>query len=117
MRRKVPRSVHSREAVVAPALAAHPVMHEEEAVRIVFVLHGEQPRVVRSPERFTPRLVKEIAFRHIGADARQHLPDLVHRLLDHFYMTASGREIRLATWDVQLGWPSRCGPDHQRNTG
>ncbi len=44
------RSAHSREAVRAPAFAAHPVMHEEEAFRIVLILHGEQSRVVRSPE-------------------------------------------------------------------
>jgi predicted dithiol-disulfide oxidoreductase (DUF899 family) len=31
----------SREAVGAPAFAAHSVMHEEEAVRIVLVLYGE----------------------------------------------------------------------------
>jgi len=34
-------SGQSREAVGAPAFAAHSVMHEEEAVRIVLVFYSE----------------------------------------------------------------------------
>src|SRR6185312_4688030 len=41
----------ARKTVLAPALAAHAVVHEEQAVRIVALLHREQFRVVRTPER------------------------------------------------------------------
>ena len=91
-------------------------MHEEEAVGIVPVLHGEQPRVVRSPKRFPPRLVKEIAVRHIGADARQHLPDLFHCLLDRFSMAVSGQEVRLVIGNAGIGWRPRSGADNQRES-
>jgi hypothetical protein len=50
----------SREAVRAPAFAAYPVMHEEEAFRIVLILQGEQSCAVRSPERFPPPSSKKI---------------------------------------------------------
>ena len=50
-----------RKAIGAPAFAAHPVMHGEEAVGIVLMLHGKQPRIIRAPKGLSPRLVKEIA--------------------------------------------------------
>ncbi len=44
------RSGQSRKAIGAPPFAAHSVMHKEEAVRIVMVLHREEPCVVRPPK-------------------------------------------------------------------
>lgn len=52
-----------REAVGAPALAAHAVMREEQTVRIIFVLDLEKPRIVAAaPESLAPRGREGIAF-------------------------------------------------------
>lgn len=43
-------SAHPGEAVGTPVFAANAMMGEEQAIAIVFLLDGEQPVVVRSPE-------------------------------------------------------------------
>ena len=41
----------------------------------------KEPCVVRPPIGLAPRLVEEVALRHVGADGRQKLPDFVHGAL------------------------------------
>src|ERR1700677_37312 len=74
-------SVQTRESIGAPVLAADPVMEEEEAVRIVFILDREKPCVVFAPERLLPMRLEVICLPHIGANARQELADCVHRFI------------------------------------
>src|SRR5262249_2350117 len=67
------------KAVGAPFLAANALMDEEEAVGIVFLLHGGQPRIVRPPKRSPPLGLEEIAFRDVRARFVDHFEKRVHR--------------------------------------
>src|SRR5256885_2141175 len=58
------------EAIRAPVLASHTVVHEEQTFRIVLCLDGPQARVVLAPERLPPLCVEIVALRDVGAGAR-----------------------------------------------
>ena len=75
-------SGRSREAVGAPALAADPVMNEEEAIGIVLVLQREQPRVVRTPEGFAAIPGRRNCPPTHRSRLRHQLPHLVHGPFD-----------------------------------
>src|SRR5271163_2495661 len=74
-----PTSIQPREAVRAPALAAHPVVEEEETVAIVFVLHRAKACVVLPPEGVLPVRLEEVGLPHIRRDARQEFTNFIHR--------------------------------------
>src|SRR5437764_447402 len=85
------------EAVGAPVFAANPVMHEEEAVGVVFLLDGQQSRIVRAPIGGLPVGLEEVAFGKIRARPRCHAFQLVHRFADRASISAIHLEVRPMT--------------------
>src|SRR5271170_7977305 len=109
-----PTSIQPREAVRAPALAAHPVMEEEETFGIVFVLDRAKACVVLAPEGVLPVRLEEVGLPHIGPDARQELAEFVHRLLHRFGLATRRSFVRLMARDAGIGGLSEGGGDRQR---
>src|SRR5579863_1454330 len=64
-------SLQAREAVRAPVLAPHAVVHDEEPFRVVLLLDGSEALVVRAEVRLLPALVEEVALRQIRPGARR----------------------------------------------
>src|SRR2546423_5245796 len=78
------------EAIRAPVLASHTVVHEEQTFRIVLCLDGPQARVVLAPERLPPLCVEIVALRDVGAGARGDAPQLRRRPIDGACVAAGG---------------------------
>jgi hypothetical protein len=91
----------TREAVGAPGLAAHTVVHEKQAVGIVFLFHCAEPSVVRAPERLLPILLKVIGLREVGAAIGNDLAQFDHRRLDPGGVTPRYGKIGLVTGDTR----------------
>src|SRR5262249_18965426 len=72
----------AREAVVAPALAAPAVVHDEEVVGIVGCLHRGEARIARPPVRARPVGLEVVALRDVRARIRHERADLGHRPRD-----------------------------------
>src|SRR5215472_13422806 len=70
------------EAVHAPLLAPHPVMHDVESLGVVLLLDRLQARVIGAEVVLSPALVEEVALREVGAGLRGDLPELRGRRVD-----------------------------------
>src|SRR5215470_8040779 len=88
---------HSGEAVGAPRLGAHAVMHEEEAGRVILLLDAEQPRIVRAPVGVLPLSLEEAAFRDVGSGMGDDPLELIHGVDDPPRIPASISKVRLVT--------------------
>ena len=86
-------SAHAREPVVAPVLAAHAVMHEEQPVRIVSRLRPPAAAGSSSPVGALPVGLEEAALRYIGTGIRCHLAQFRHRRTDRACVAACRGQI------------------------
>src|SRR5580704_7353017 len=66
----------------APFLAADAVADKEQAVRIIALLDGEQPRIIRAPIGPLPVSLKITALRDVSATLWRDLPQFSCSLLD-----------------------------------
>src|SRR5581483_9116666 len=87
------------EPVSTPALAADPVMHEEKAGRIVFLLDGEESLIVGTPVSALPVAEKVVAFRHIRSGVLSKAAKFRHRPADRIGVPARDCKIRMMAGD------------------
>src|SRR5205809_651031 len=81
----------ARESVGAPVFAADAVVHEEEAIRIVFVLDRAQLRVIPAPERLLPARIEVVALRDIRSRSRRNFAQLRRGEIDQPCILSRGR--------------------------
>src|SRR5580704_7957131 len=85
----------SCETVGTPLFAADPVMNEEQPGGIIFLLHFCKFRIVRTPKRRLPSVVKEISLRDIGSSDRCDRTQLICGGGNGNCRLATGCEVRL----------------------
>ena len=88
-------SWQSCETVGAPLFATDPVMNEEQPGGIIFLLHFRKFRIIRTPKRRLPSVVKEIALRDIGSCDRRDRTQLICGGGNGNCRLATGCEVRL----------------------
>src|SRR5262249_1121840 len=91
------------KTVGAPGFAAHAMVDEEQAGRIVSLFHGEEPRVVRPPIGVLPPSLEEIAFGKIAAAARGDRLQYCHGPSDFAGGFPGGAEIWFVAGDSRIG--------------
>src|SRR5579872_2492042 len=104
------------KSVGAPAFAADAMMNVEEAVGIVFLLDGAEPRVMAAPIGLLPIRLEEIALPYIGGGAWNELAQFAHRLGDGSGVASRRGCIGLVSGDARIGGLLVRAADRQRES-
>src|SRR2546429_2829808 len=89
------------------------MMHKKETGGIILLFHCCQSRIIRSPKRFVPGALEEIAFRNIRSSARRNLQQRLHRFVYLARMSSSRGHIRFMAGDSWKGRWSTGRNDRQ----
>src|SRR5262245_38463129 len=106
-----------REAVGAPPLRADSVVHDEQSVRVVLVLDLGEARIVVSPVRLLPSLLKVVALAHVRSALRHNRAKLFDASIDSFCGRAAVRNFWFVTWNAGVGRVLAVGHDHEGERG
>src|SRR6185437_14331578 len=87
----------------APHLGTDAVVDGEQSIRVVALLHLQQARVVRTPERTLPVLQEIVAFGNVRAGVGNDLVERAHRVRASLGILARGGDVRFVTWNARKG--------------
>lgn len=101
------------EAIGTPLFTAYAVMHEKQAIRIVFLFDGSEPWIIRAPEGLLPGGFEEIAFRDVRGVLGRNFAQGAHGFGNRVRMTARARQVGFVARNTRIGSRSIGGDDSQ----